>query len=62
MKPFTTLAVLVLALFAVVHLFRLIRGVEVIVGGHTMPVWASAVAAIVAAALALMVWRESRRP
>jgi hypothetical protein len=62
MKPFTTLAVLILALFAIVHLLRLIRGIEVVVGGHTMPLWASAVAAIVAGALALMVWRESRRP
>jgi hypothetical protein len=62
MKPFTTLAALVLALFAVVHLLRLIRGVEIVVGGHTMPLWASAVAAAVAGGLALMVWRESRRP
>ena len=62
MRPFTNLAVLVLALFAVVHLLRLIRNVEVVVGGHTVPLWASAVAAIVAGLLALMVWRESRRP
>lgn len=61
MKPFTTLAVLVLALFAVIHLLRLIRGVEIVIGGHTAPLWASAVAALVAGALALMVWRESRR-
>ena len=62
MKPFTTLAVIVLALFALMHLLRLIRGVEIVVGGHTMPLWASGVAAIVAGALALMVWRESRLP
>jgi predicted Co/Zn/Cd cation transporter (cation efflux family) len=62
MKPFTTIAVIILALFALVHLFRLIRGIEVLVGGHPMPLWASAVAAIVAGTLALMVWWESRRP
>ena len=62
MRPFTSLAVLVLALFSVVHLLRLIRSIEVVVGGHIVPLWASAVAAIVAGLLALMVWRESRRP
>jgi hypothetical protein len=62
MKPFTTIAVILLAFFAAMHVYRLIRGLEVVVGGHPVPVWASAVAAIVAAVLAFMVWRESRRP
>ena len=62
MKPFTTLAVLVFALVAVLHVFRLVRGIQVVFGSHTIPLWASAVGAIVAALLAIMVWRESRRP
>jgi chromate transport protein ChrA len=62
MKPFTTLAVLVFALVAVVHVFRLIRGLQIVVGSHTIPLWTSAVGAIVAGLLAIMVWRESRRP
>jgi len=62
MKPFTTLAVILLALVALVHVFRLIRGIQVVFGSHTIPLWASAVGAIVAGGLAIMVWRESRRP
>jgi hypothetical protein len=62
MKPFTTFAVLLLALVALVHLFRLIRGIQVIFGSHTIPLWVSGVGAIVAGLLAIMVWRESRRP
>ena len=60
MKPFTTLAVLLLALLALGHLYRLIRGLEVVVNGMTVPQWISGVLAIIAGALALMVWRESR--
>ena len=62
MKPFTTIAVIVLALFTLVHVFRLIRGLEVVVNGNTIPQWVSGIVAIVAGTLALMVWRESRRP
>jgi hypothetical protein len=62
MKPFTTLAVVLLALVALVHVFRLVRGIEIVFGSHIVPLWASAVAAIVAGVLAIMVWRESRRP
>lgn len=61
MKPFTTVAVIVLACFALAHVYRLIRGLEVVVNGNTIPQWISGVVAIVAGTLALMVWRESRR-
>lgn len=61
MKPFTTVAVIVLAFFALAHVYRLIRGLEVVVNGNTIPQWISGVVAIVAGTLALMVWRESRR-
>jgi chromate transport protein ChrA len=61
MKPFTTLAAIVFAIMALVHLYRLIWGLEIVVQGHSVPQWVSAVGLIVAAILALMVWRESRR-
>jgi hypothetical protein len=62
MKPSTTVAVIVLALLALGHLYRLIRGLEVVVNGNTVPQWVSIVVAIVAGTLALMLWRDSRRP
>ncbi|MGH8571753.1 MAG: hypothetical protein ACREX8_04140 [Gammaproteobacteria bacterium] len=61
MKPFTTIAVIVFAIMAVVHLYRLLVPFDVIVAGNPVPQWASIVALLVTAALALMVWRESRR-
>ena len=61
MKPFTTLAMAVFGLIALVHLYRLVRPFEVIVHGSIVPQWASWLGLIVAAALALMLWRESRR-
>lgn len=60
MKPFTTLAVVLLALIALIHLFRVVRGLEVVVGGTTIPIWVSIVGVIVAGGLSIMVWRESR--
>jgi hypothetical protein len=61
MRPFTTLAILIFALIALVHLYRLIKPFPVIVGGTAVPQWISLVGLIVAGLLALMVWRESRR-
>ena len=61
MKPFTTLAVVIFALIALVHLFRLIWGFEVVVSGTMVPQWVSVPGLIIAAGLALMLWQESRR-
>ena len=60
MKPFTTIAVAVFALVAVVHLLRILAGWQVIVAGFVIPVWWSAFGLVVAGGLALMVWREAR--
>lgn len=60
MKPFTTVAVLVFSLVALLQVLRLALGWEVTVNGIHIPLWASAVAAVVAATLAFMVWREGR--
>ena len=61
MKPFTNIAVIVLAILALGHLYRFVRGLEVVVNGMTVPQWISGVLAVVAGVLALMIWRESRR-
>lgn len=61
MKPFARLAVLFLALLALLQLGRVLLGWPVLVAGTAVPLWASAVAAVVAGGLAAMLWRESRR-
>ena len=61
MKPFTTLAAILLALIALVHLYRLVRPFEVVVGGTAIPMWVSIVGLVVAGGLSIMLWRESRR-
>ena len=60
MKPFTTVAVLVFSLIAIVQLARIVLGWEVTVNGLAIPIWASVIALIVAAGLAVMLWREHR--
>ena len=60
MKPVCTIAVVVFALVAVVHLMRIIQGLEVIVNGITIPLWVSVVGAIIAGGLAILIWREAR--
>ena len=61
MKPFSFIAALVLGLVALVQLLRLIMGWSVVINGFAIPLWASAVACLVAAGLAAMVWREARQ-
>ena len=60
MKPFTTVAVVVFALVALLQLLRVVLGWEVVVNGMSVPLWASVVAAAVAATLAFMLPRETR--
>jgi len=58
MKPFTSLAALILVLFGLVHLMRLIAGWPITVNGMAVPMWVSVVALISAWVLAGLVWRE----
>ncbi len=60
MKPFTTIAVVVLSLISFLHLLRLFFGWEVTVGGLVIPMWVSLLGFVIAAGLALMIWRETR--
>ena len=57
-KPFTTITVVVLSIIALMQLARFVLGWPVMVNGIAIPVWASAIAFVVAAVLAAMVWRE----
>ena len=61
MKPFTTVAVVLLAVIAIVHLLRLFAGWEVSIVGFVIPVWWSVVGFVVPGGLAFMVWREHTR-
>jgi len=61
MKPFTTIAVAIFGVMAVVHVIRLLTGWEVIVAGFVVPVWWSGPAVVIIGGLAFMLWREARR-
>ena len=61
MKPFTTIAVVVFSLIALLQLLRVLSGWEVTVNGIAIPIWASVIAFVVAAALATMLWREAHQ-
>jgi hypothetical protein len=60
-RPFTLIAIVLLSLIAILQLLRFILGWEVTVHGVSIPVWASGIAFVVAAGLAVMVWLESRK-
>ena len=60
-KPFTVIAIVLLALIALLQLLRFILGWEVTVHGVSVPVWASGIAFVVAAGLAVMVRLEMRK-
>ncbi len=62
MKPATLVTVILLVLVAVLHIVRLALGVQVTVQAFVVPMWASVIATIVPATLAVAVWREHRRP
>jgi hypothetical protein len=59
-RPFTWIASAIFALMAVVHLYRLLAPFEVTIGPCSLPQWASAVAAVIAAGLSWMLCREAR--
>ena len=61
MKTSSTLVIVFLGLLSVLQLARVLLGWSVVVNGVSVPIWASAVACVIAAGLALMLWRESHR-
>ena len=60
MKPFTTLAIVIFTIVAMVHLLRILMGWEVLIQGTVVPMWASYLGLVIAGGLAFMLWRESR--
>jgi hypothetical protein len=61
MKRFSTIAAVVFALVALAQLLRLVLGWSIVVNGISIPLWASAIACLVAGGLAVMVWREAHQ-
>ena len=60
MKPFTTAAFAILLAAGLAHVWRLLAGLEVNIGGYFVPAWASAVVAVVAFVVAYMMRKEAR--
>ncbi len=61
MKPFTTIAIVIFALVAVLHVLRLILGWEAVINGIVVPMWVSVVGVFIAGGLAVMLWHEMKR-
>lgn len=60
-KPFTITAVAIFSLVALLQLLRFTLGWAITVNGVTVPVWVSGIAFVIAAGLAVLVWRETRK-
>lgn len=60
MKPFTSIAIVIFSLVAVLHVLRLIFGWQAVIDGLVIPMWASVVGLIIAGGLAIMLWREAK--
>jgi len=61
MKPANLMASVLLSAVSLAHLLRLVFGVPVTVADWLVPMWVSAIAAVVAGSMALMLWRSGRR-
>ena len=57
LKSYCTLAAAVFALIALLQLARAVMGWPVTVSGHSVPLWASWIAVVVADALSVIGWR-----
>jgi hypothetical protein len=59
-KPFTAITTALLSVICALQLLRFLLGWEVAVNGVRIPLWASAIAFVVAGLLAAMLWKEAR--
>jgi hypothetical protein len=59
-RPFTLIAALIFACMALIHVYRLFTDFQIIAGSHTIPMWVSYVAIVVAGGMAIGLYRESR--
>ena len=55
-----SLATFLLAVVAALHVARILFGIQVTVADTILPMWASAVVAVVAGGIAFLLWRERR--
>jgi lipopolysaccharide export LptBFGC system permease protein LptF len=60
-RPFTTIAAIIFAIMALLHIYRLFTHFQVVFGSHVIPLTASYAAVVIAGALAIGLFRESRR-
>ncbi len=60
MKTGTKLAIAVFIIVAISHLLRLVYAVDLIIGSWNAPMWVSVPGVIGPAAIAWMLWRESK--
>ena len=60
-RPFTTIAAIIFGVMALVHVYRLITHIPVIVGSHTLPIGSSWIALVITGGLSWMLFREARR-
>jgi len=58
MKTGSLAAMIVLGVVCVLHVLRLIFGISFVVGGVSIPQWASALAVIGTGVIAWLLWRE----
>ena len=60
MKPFTKIASVILGIVALIHLCRLITHFSITISGSEVPIWINVVGVMVAGALSLGLWKESK--
>jgi len=60
-RPFTSLAAIIFAAVAFVHLMRLFYGWVVTIVGADVPMWTSVLGLVIAGGLAAGLWWESRK-
>jgi len=60
-RPFTILAAIVFAFMALAQLARVTLRLRVTLQGDVIPIWPSALIAVAAAILSIMLFRESRK-
>ncbi len=60
MKPFSKIAALLFILVAVLHMARLVKGAQLMIGSHQVPTWVSFLGIIVPGILSWGIWKESR--
>ena len=61
MKPATLVTILFLTLIAVGHLLRVLFAVPIVIASTPVPMWMSVAAFMFAGALAVLLWRDTRR-